>query len=127
MMDELKPVQCGCGGEAVIYVTHWWGKCYVCECEECGTASRPCDTEAEAITAWNRAMGAKDINVPNKERTAKVSNQIFNNSNPYTVGAWIGTCECGELVSNSSKYCHMCGAKLDWSGNEQSGGIPRNR
>ena len=53
-----------------------------------------------------------------KERTAKVSNQIFNNSNPYTVGAWIGTCECGELVSSSSKYCHICGAKLDWSGNE---------
>ncbi len=57
-------------------------------------------------------------NIPSaelKERTAKVSNQIFNNSNPYTVGAWIGTCECGELVSYSSKYCHMCGAKLDWS------------
>lgn len=53
-----------------------------------------------------------------KERTAKVSNQIFNNSNSYTVGAWMGTCECGELVSYSSKYCHMCGAKLDWSGNE---------
>ena len=60
-------------------------------------------------------------NIPSaelKERTAKVSNQIFNNSNPYTVGAWIGTCECGELVSYSSKYCHMCGAKLDWGGNE---------
>ena len=48
------------------------------------------------------------------ERTAKVSNQIFNNSNPYTVGAWIGTCECGVLVSYSSKYCHMCGARLEW-------------
>ena len=53
-----------------------------------------------------------------EERTAKVSNQILNNSNPYTVGAWIGTCECGELVSYSSKYCHMCGARLDWSRNE---------
>lgn len=61
MTDELKPVRCGCGGEAVIYVTHWWGKCYVCECEECGTASRPCNTEAEAVKAWNRAMGA-DVN-----------------------------------------------------------------
>lgn len=53
-----------------------------------------------------------------KERTAKVSNQIFNSTKPYTIGAWIGTCECGELVSYSSKYCHMCGAKLDWSRNE---------
>lgn len=52
------------------------------------------------------------------ERTTKVSNQIFNNSNPHTIGAWVGTCECGELVSYSSKYCHMCGAKLDWNVNE---------
>lgn len=50
-----------------------------------------------------------------EERTAKVNNQIFNNSSPYTVGAWIGTCECGELVSYSSKYCHMCGARLEWN------------
>lgn len=60
-------------------------------------------------------------NIPSaelKERTAKVSNQIFNNSSPYTLGTWIGTCECGELVSYSSKYCHICGARLDWSGNE---------
>lgn len=64
------------------------------------------------------AMANNLPSVELKERTAKVSNQIFNNSNPYTVGAWIGTCECGELVSYSSKYCHMCGAKLDWSGNE---------
>ena len=56
-------------------------------------------------------------NIPSaelKERTAKVSNQIFNNSNPSTVGAWIGTCECGELVSYDSKYCHMCGSRLEW-------------
>ena len=50
-----------------------------------------------------------------EERTVKVSNQIFNNSNPYIIGAWIGTCECGELVSYSSKYCHMCGARLEWT------------
>ena len=59
----------------------------------------------------------KILDIPSaepSERTAKVSNQIFNNSNPYTVGAWIGTCECGELVSYSSKYCHMCGARLEW-------------
>lgn len=73
MTDEMKPVRCGCGGEAVIYVTHWWGKCYVCECEECGTVSRPCNTEAEAVEAWNRAMGATDTNVGDKERTAKVT------------------------------------------------------
>lgn len=65
MSEKLKPVRCGCGGEAVIYVTHWWGKCYVCECDECGMASRPCTTEAEAIRAWNRAMGAEKMPTTN--------------------------------------------------------------
>lgn len=60
----------------------------------------------------------KEIPYAEPERTAKVRNQIFNNSHPYTIGAWLGICECGELVSYTSKYCHMCGAKLDWSGNE---------
>ena len=58
MTNELKPVRCGCGGEAVVYVTHWWGKCYVCQCDDCGMSTKPCDTEAEAITAWNKAMSA---------------------------------------------------------------------
>ena len=106
-----KPINCGCGGEAFSHFIPLMGNlpsCFI-YCKKCGIKTIPFQTESEAITAWNKAMG---------ERTAKVSNQIFNNSNPYTVGAWIGTCECGELVSYSSKYCHMCGAKLDWSRNE---------
>ena len=118
MSEELKPVRCGCGGEAEVCrgtsnPAYFW-----VECKGCHTMGAMKLSEAEAVQTWNKAMGAKDINVPDKERTAKVSNQIFNNPNPYTVGAWIGTCECGELVSYSSKYCYMCGAKLDWSGNE---------
>ena len=80
---------------------------YAVKCNKCGARIMGASTEL-AIDKWNCRA----------ERTAKVGNQIFNNSNPYTVGAWMGTCECGELVSYSSKYCHMCGAKLDWSGNE---------
>lgn len=68
--NGLKPVRCGCGGEAAVYATHWWGKCYVCECDDCGTTSRPCDTEAEAIEAWNRAMGSTEKS-STVERTAK--------------------------------------------------------
>ena len=49
-----------------------------------------------------------------EERTAKVSNQLFHNPNPNVVGAWIGTCECGKLVTYSSKYCSECGARLIW-------------
>ena len=111
MSEELKPVRCGCGGEAVIYVTHWWGKCYVCECDECGTASRPCTTKAEAITAWNRAIGAKDINVPDKERNK---------------GKWLRRkgedcwecSECHAVLENSDVgnhnfyYCYHCGTDM---------------
>ena len=106
MEKELKPVKCGCGGEAVIYVTHWWGECYVCECEECGTASRPCTTEAEAITVWNRAMG---------ERTAKVKKfPVVCFDGAYIVLS--GHCDCGAVVFNDerNKYCPHCGAELEW-------------
>ena len=108
-MDKL--INCGCGGKPRIAKKILMGNLpdvYVF-CENCSIKTKEYYSVTEAIMAWNTAMG---------ERTAKVSNQIFNNSNPYTVGAWIGTCECGELISYSSKYCHMCGAKLDWSGNE---------
>lgn len=72
MTDELKPVRCGCGGEAKV-VKHEYFECsptYGVTCYKCGTATNQgFDTEAEAIQAWNRAMGAKDINVPNKFAT----------------------------------------------------------
>ena len=98
-----EPVRCGCGGEAVIYVTHWWGKCYVCECEECGTESRPCDTEAEAIEAWNRAMG---------ERTAKVD---AGHKSVITGKLMDGHCmQCGRYVMDEDDYCPGCGARLEW-------------
>ena len=96
MTDELKPVHCGCGGEARIGKIY--GDAWTVECTECGIQSGCYDTEAEAITAWNRAMGAtdnivgnkfaKDINVPNK--TAKVD--------------WI----------NGEPFCPMCGDRLEW-------------
>ena len=108
----IELIHCRCGGQTKVDTK--LVSCAPVErkrvyCSKCYISTEWMKSEAEAVEVWNKAMG---------ERTAKVSNQIFNNSNPYTVGAWIGTCECGELVSYSSKYCHMCGAKLDWSGNE---------
>ena len=61
---ELNPVNCGCGGEARIGKIY--GDAWTVECTECGIQSGCYDTETEAITAWNKAMGAKDINVPDK-------------------------------------------------------------
>ena len=39
---------------------------YSIMCMKCGISTDNYDTKTEAITAWDRAMGAKDINVPNK-------------------------------------------------------------
>ena len=56
--EKIEPVRCGCGGEAFVGEVHFWGKCYTVQCSECGIETKPHDTEAEAITAWNTAMGA---------------------------------------------------------------------
>ena len=78
MTDKLTPVRCGCGGEAntrsyvnTFHVTED-GYDHTVYCSKCNIETKMYDTEAGAITAWNRAMGATDTNVGNKERTAKV-------------------------------------------------------
>ena len=60
MTDELKPVRCGCGGEAVAndYIDRLENKTeHFVHCVKCGICSADYDTKAEAIEAWNRAMG----------------------------------------------------------------------
>ena len=116
-MNE-KPVRCGCGGEAVIDQTEGYDE-YQVYCPKCFMQSGTYDTEAEAVKAWNLAMGAsdinvgnkfaKDMNVPNKERTAKVENQ--ESRHIY----WIGDCnECQCEVDSYMNYCPNCGARLEW-------------
>ena len=62
MTDELKPVKCGCGGDTRIIHGDYYGEdrnsvyCTVCGIQTCYYA-----TDAEAITAWNRAMGADKV------------------------------------------------------------------
>ena len=61
MSDELKPVNCGCGGEAKVYdneVRHEFGiSHFVVECQKCGIITKWKNTEAEAVESWNLAMG----------------------------------------------------------------------
>lgn len=84
-MDNIKPVRCGCGGEAFHDTVRGWNPVredalvvwHRVICKNCGTQTKAFYTEAEAITAWNRAMG---------ERTAKAIR------NPQ---AFFYHCECG--------------------------------
>lgn len=105
--EQLRPCPF-CGGEANIYQMHFWGTTYTCECSDCGIETKPMDTEAEAIEAWNRRV-ATDKNVGDKERMAKVV------CNGTTMGLSFCCGNCGKPVHSEGKYCHHCGVKLDWS------------
>lgn len=114
MTDKLTPVRCGCGGEAEI-VKSRLGSWFI-YCDKCKMCSGYYDTEAEAITAWNRAMGAKDINVPNKERTAKV--EEVEKPNVFKCS------ECGQYFHSTAwgspvEYCSRCGARLIWGEDDE--------
>lgn len=61
MTDELKPVRCGCGGEAKI-VKSRLGPWFI-YCDKCKMCSGYYDSEAEAVTAWNRAMRRAKVDI----------------------------------------------------------------
>lgn len=96
MTEKLKPVPCGCGGEAEVKLWAEPETPYVVMCHKCGIVTEDFPTEAEAIEVWNRAMGAKDINVPNKERKK---------------GKWVKVGHFGR-----SYKCDQCGNFLDFDG-----------
>ena len=133
MTDKLKPVRCGCGGEAKIdwalqpdgvYITGVY-------CENCGTKTIPFWGKEKdkaidyAVTTWNRAMDAKDINVPNKfatdtnvgdkERTAKVEEDEWTEhkmlSRDYGKIYYQHDC-CCYLYESPYQFCPYCGKKM---------------
>lgn len=55
MTDELKPVRCGCGGEAKINQTSETG--FAVYCERCVIHTGLYHHKEDAIEAWNTAMG----------------------------------------------------------------------
>ena len=115
MTDDLKPVRCGCGGEAIIECANgydpfaektkpnlWYGVI----CKKCKIQTKAYYTEAEAITAWNRAMGNR-MELQTVERTAKAEWSEVDGC--HLCG------ECGFAVCpNCDVYCAGCGARLEW-------------
>ena len=100
MSEELNPVRCGCGGEAKVQrVKTLKSHLIVVMCTKCEIATNYYTNEAEAIQAWNKAMG---------ERTAKAKVN-FKDENFF-----FGWCECGQYQSSQFPYCPACGCRLEW-------------
>ena len=90
-----KPVKCGCGGEVKVYETPLKDcEGYFVQCNDCRTATFIWLSEAEAITAWNKAMGA---------------DRCCNTCDSYEAGRY---CLLWSIFCPSDHWCK------DWSGNE---------
>lgn len=114
MTDELKPVRCGCGGEAT--VDCYLGgldknDLYYVYCPECNIQTANYLIEAEAITAWNKAMGNR-MELQTVERTAKVDAGYKSVINGKLMDGHCMT--CGRYVMDEDDYCPGCGARLEW-------------
>ena len=100
--SQPKPVRCGCEGEAEVikHTFHGASPSYGVECTNCHTESwQFYNTEAKAISAWNKAMS---------ERTVKVTRKPE---------AFFYRCECGYGLcceKNDMKFCPNCGGRLEW-------------
>ena len=116
MTDKLTPVRCGCGGEAKVQrVRTLKSHVLVVMCTKCEIATNYYVTEAEAIEAWNRAMGATDIHVVDKERTAKVEEDEWTEhkmlSRDYGKIYYQHDC-CCDLYESPYQFCPYCGKKM---------------
>ena len=121
--------QCGCGGEARLDKQETLDgdgmplPCFVVYCTNCLTVTDTHFSEAEAVTAWNTAMGAKNINVPNKGFWKPVYASEATGFDPSLAGCdpvFNHVCSvCGqETWTNDlgeeylSDFCPHCGADM---------------
>lgn len=120
MTDDLKLVRCGCGGEASIYTyeARWKktedGYQRSVGCLKCGISTQLYDTEAEAVQAWNRAMGSTEKS-STVERTAKVIEDEWTEhkmmSRDYGKIYYQHDC-CCDLYESPYQFCPYCGKKM---------------
>ncbi len=123
--NALKPIRCGCGGEAILETDHDtiqpvapidWKRV---RCNKCNIRTTWRKSEAEAIEVWNRAMGNRD----NLERVepktfvvpivSKAKYVKFVHDGEKFAHGW--TCQnCGGYVQENDKYCKNCGCRLEW-------------
>ena len=119
MSEKLKPVCCGCGGEAIILKAdeyHQFPDTYYVSCTKCTAGVGPYDTEAETVKAWNTAMGTTEKS-STVERTAKVAEHdaSVTDTDGYKYQRSEYLCgNCKKKVLGGDEYCSHCGCRLDW-------------
>ena len=114
MSETLKPCPF-CGGDAKIkcgeivnrYNTAVYRHYHV-ECMSCGVDTRYFDTEADAIEAWNRAMGERTAKVIEHDASITDTDGYKYQRSEYLCGA------CKKKVLGGDEYCSHCGCRLDW-------------
>ena len=110
MTDELKPVPCGCGGETRFITIGKPAYSFRVMCKKCHCVTGFYDTEAEAITAWNRAMGER------KKGKWKVQPST-GDDRPFI---WWKCSVCGHVIFSETErdrrefhaFCGRCGAEM---------------
>ena len=111
MTDELKPVPCGCGGESwtdyIIGEPSEGVGWFVC-CKNCEIQLPPeYATEAEAVQAWNRAMGSAEKSSTVERKKGKwIVHDYALGRERYECADCKGRCDLGY------NFCPNCGADM---------------
>ena len=88
MANELKPVNCGCGGEAEVLKFN--NDSWIVMCNKCRISSENYTSKDKAITAWNQAMGERKT------------------------GKWV-VYECPDGKKSYYIECNQCGKPAIWT------------
>lgn len=117
-MDDLKPVRCGCGGEAVVvkHTFHGASPSYGVECMNCHVETwQFYNEEAEAITAWNRAM--RTSAEPERKKGEWIERKVYSMTIMDYQHAKCSV--CGKYLTTPYQYffdnypfCPNCGAEM---------------
>lgn len=102
MENEIKIINCGCGGEAEIFhiAPEGYEGSYCVRCTKCLTQTPFFNKDKDkAIEVWNQAMGKRTVTVKDFGHPCGIYGYCSN---------------CGGYCVNEDPYCPHCGAKVEW-------------